>query len=414
MPPFLRLPALAAAAGTLAASAGCEPAGNQFVPPPPPEVQVARPVARKVQPYFKVTGITEARRTVEIRPRVAGHIVDTPFTDGQRVVGSKSKPDADGRFPVDAPESDRGTLLFVIDPRPYQAAVDQAKAQLALKQAVAELARVELKKKEDALAKNAIAELEVIRQRAEAARASADSDAAAAALRSAELDLSYTRIYAPIDGRVSRTNVNRGDLVGPAGAAPLATVVQDQPIYAFYNASDREVITTLRKMGRKRPDATTGPEIPVDLGLDDEPDYPHKGRFDYADPQVDPNTGTYRFRAIFDNADGLLVPGLYVKLRVKLFDAADALLVPDRAVGVDQTGRFVLVVGPDDVVEQRSVVTGELEDDGLRVILKGLSAEDTVIVNGLQRARPGGKVVPKPAAADAPPAATKTEPAKKG
>jgi RND family efflux transporter MFP subunit len=396
---------------------GCPPPANQFQPPPPPEVTVAPPVVRTVQPYFYTTGITEARRTVEVRPRVSGYITRIAFRDGQTVkgcaiLGAGDQPSG----PVGAeikhadiaeaedPAKIGATLLFEIDRRPFEAARDKAKADVGIRKAVHELAETELKKKEAALAKNAIAELEVIRQRAEAARAKADVEAAEALLKSAELDLSYTRIYAPIDGRISRTEVQLGDLVGPAGGVSaagraLAVVVQDRPIYANYNFSDREVISTLRKMRRSRPDAQRDPGIAVDLALDDEAGYPHKGLFDYADPTVDQSTGTYRFRAVFPNDDGMLVPGLYVKLRARIFDPAEAMLVPDRAIGSDQIGRFVLVVSKDDTVEQRPVTVGDLQEDGMRVITKGLSREDRVIVNGLQRARPGGKVTPKAAEA---------------
>lgn len=400
------LSVIATLAAGAVSSAGCGRPPNEFKPPGPPEVFVSPPMQRKVQPYFKTTGITAARRTVDLRPRVSGNVVDIHFTDGQRVVGSKCKPGPDGRIPADVPDSDRGTLLFEIDPRPYQVQVDQARATVDLKQAVLSLAETELAKKEDSFKKNGIAELEVIRQRAEAARAKADLAIAAAALRAAELELSYTKIHAPIDGRISQTGVNRGDLVGPSDPRVLATIVQDQPIYVHYSFSDREVLGVMRRMGRGRPDATTGPEIPVDIGLDDESDYPHHGRYDYADPMVDQATGTYRFRAIYDNKDGMLVPGLYVKLRIRIFDPVDALLVPERAIGTDQTGKFVLVVGDKDVVEQRTVVPGSLEDDGMRVIIKGLAPTDRVIVNGIQRARPGATVVPKPAPV---PPAPKTE-----
>jgi RND family efflux transporter MFP subunit len=359
--------------------AGCEPS-NQYVPPPPPDVTVARPVRRSVTTYLPYTGTTKAVESVDLRARVRGFLESIHFKPGDDVK--------------------KNDLLFVIDPKPFQAKVDQAAADLASKEAQLVNAESEYKRTLALYQRKVISEQEYIKARATRDAAKADVEAAKATLESVKLDLGYCRVTAPIDGQISRNLVDVGNLVGDGQATLLATIVQEDPIYAYLTVSESDLLRFRKQVNDgKRVDYRKHP-IPMGLGLANEEGYPHEGRVDYADPYVDPGTGTVQARAVFPNPEPrAIVPGLFVRLRVPLEERQDALLVPERALGADQGGRFVLVVNKEAVVERRGVTLGAAEGS-LRVIEAGLEPHDLVVVNGLQRARPGAKVNPKPAEAE--------------
>ncbi len=362
---------------------GCGRSGNKFVPPPPPDVTVSLPEKKSVTDYLEATGTAAALESVDIRARVEGWLDEIKFQPRAKVK--------------------KDDLLFVIDPRPFQAKVDQSRAVLEAKKADLKLAQIEWEKAKYLLEKAAISELKFDEAVAKRDIAKADVGIAEANLETAKLDLNYTLVKSPIDGRVSRNLVDVGNLVGAAQKTELATVVNDESIYAYFSLSEREFLPLSRDYIREAVDPESGreksarPSIAY-LGLSDEEGYPHKGKIDYAGTQVDPNTGTIQVRAIFPNADGLILQGMFVRIRIPIA-TRESLLVPDVAVQADQAGRYVLIVNDRDVVEQRQVTVGGL-DKRMRVITKGLTEKDRVIVNGLQRARPGSKV--KPQKADAP------------
>jgi multidrug efflux system membrane fusion protein len=288
-------------------------------------------------------------------------------------------------------------LLFVIDPRQYQAKVDQAKAEVKAKKADFKLAHIEWEKAKYLLEKAAISELKFDEATAQQDIAKAAVGIAQANLETAQLNLDYTQVKSPIDGRVSRNLVDEGNLVGAGQKTELATVVNDDSVYAYFNLSEREFLPLLRNYPQREASATSEGKkgvnpYPAYLALSDETDYPHKGHIDYASTQVDPSTGTIQIRAIFPNPKGLILQGMFVRIRVPVA-TKESLLVPDLAIQADQAGRYVLVVNDKDVVEQRQVTTGQLVKQ-MRVIEKGVGEKDRVITNGLQRARPGSKVKP--------------------
>ncbi len=234
--------------------------------------------------------------------------------------------------------------------------------------------------------------------------AKANVEMAKADVRNAEIDLGYCRIFSPIDGRISRSLVDVGNLVGDGQATVLATVLKYDPIYAYFNPSEADLLR-YKKMVRegKRADYRTD-VMPAELGLANEQGFPHKGRIEYADPSVDPSTGTIQVRGIFANPDEAILPGMFVRLRVPLEERVNALLVPELRLGADQGGSYVLVVNQQEVVERRAVTPG-MVIDGMRVIEGYLRPDDRIVINGLQRARPGARVSPKCAESGSPPAA---------
>jgi RND family efflux transporter MFP subunit len=354
---------------------GCEKEQNKLVLRPP-EVTVAEPVEQEVIEALEFTGTTQGVETVEIRARVKGFLDQMLFQPSGRVT--------------------KNQLLFVIDPRQYQAAVDQAKADLSAKKAELEFSSFEVKRLEGLSKQDVAAQYELVQAVSRRDTNIAAIAAAEAALKNAELNLEYTQVKSPIDGRISRNLVDVGNLVGEAGNTELATVVKDIPIYAYFNVSERDYLTLKRKFGVKRDvldaNPTTRRIAPAYLGLFDEKGYPHKGYVDYSDPTVDSATGTLQARAVFDNTDGFLIPGLFVRIQVPI-SKHPGLLVPDIALGADQSGRYLLVVNDKNVVEYRPVKIGTLVGT-MRVISEGISKTDHVIVNGIQRARPGATVTP--------------------
>jgi RND family efflux transporter MFP subunit len=369
------------------------------VAPPAPEVSVSQPVTQPVQDALEFTGRTSAVDNVELRARVTGYITKVAFTDGALV--------------------NAGDLLFEIDPREYEAAVLRAEGQV-------QRLRAQLARAESEVARNTALRPSGAASARELEKAIADRGAAEGELKTtqaqlelAKLDLEFTKVTAPVSGRASRAEITQGNLVvvGPTGGPLLTTIVSLDPMYVDFNADERAVLR-LRKGAIAR-DGTATPEnlrdvnLPVSIALGDESGFPHQGKIDFIDNQVDPSTGTMRVRAVVPNADRLLAPGLFVRVRVPVSDAKPAVLVVDRAIGTDQDRKYVLVVNDKNVVEYRPVKLGGLHD-GLRAVAEGIGASDWVIVNGLQRARPGTTVTPQkvsmqPGAPAPPPAAPAPE-----
>jgi len=344
---------------------------DEYAPPPPPAVTIAHPVQQTIIDHVEFTGSTEAVESVQIRARVEGYLENIRFEDGVRI--------------------EKGELLFNIDPKPFQARLDMAAADLSLSLADLELARTTLRRKEGALKDNAISEVEVIEARARRDKAGAAVEAARAAVVTARLDLSYTAIHAPISGRIDRHRADAGNLVGAGERTLLATIVKDDPIHVYFNVSESDLMCYQRQH-QQTPTNGNG-KTPVFLGVAGEEGYPHEGRVDFVDNRVDADTGTIQVRALFPNPDGLLLPGLFARVRVPTSAPHPALLVPERALGADQLGRFLLVIGDKNTVAYRTVRVGDKFGD-LRVIESGIASGDRVIVNGIQRARPGAPVTP--------------------
>ena len=357
----------------------------QVAVPPPAEVIVSHPLKKEVTQYLEFTGTTAALEFVEIRARVEGWLESIHFTPGSQVK--------------------KGDQLFVIDPRPFQARVDQYEAAVKGKQADLQLKQANLKRAQQLLASASISQLQYDVQNAEEAVAAAQVGISKADLEKAMLDVAYTRVLAPINGRVSRNYVDIGNLVGAGEKTLLTEIVNDSSVYVYFDVSERDVLMLIRKWPRIETEAISEKEkAPAYLQLADETGYPHKGKMDFIESRVDPSTGTLRVRAIFSNDDGLLVSGLFGRVRVPI-EQKEALLVPELAVGISQAGRYVLVVNKDQIVEQRLVKTGQLEGT-LRVVEEGLGKDEWVVVNGIQRARPGAKVTPKESAISSTPQAS--------
>jgi RND family efflux transporter MFP subunit len=353
-------------------AAGCG-GGNQYAPPPPPDVTVARPVTREVTTYIDATGQTKAIEAVEIRARVQGVLQSMDFTPGSQVK--------------------QGDLLFVIEPELYQSRADQAKADLQSAQAVYAAAEEQLAITTAIFDRKAGSKTDMVQRTQARDQAAAAVEQMKARLAAAELDLSYTHIYAPISGRIDRNFVDLGNLVGAEKPTLLATMVRQDPIYAYFEVSERDLLV-YRELNRLGKTATAdGQRAIAYMALATEEGYPHVGEVDYASNQVNPSTGTFEARAVFPNPDGVLLPGLFVRLRIP-FTRGQGLLVPDDALGSDQGGRYALVVDGEGNVQQRHVDVGSLVG-GLRVIREGLTPDDWVIITGIQRARPGVKVTPK-------------------
>ena len=357
--------------GVMLLAAGCKKS-NQYAPPPPPKVSVAKPVAEKITRYLEATGNTTAFASVDLVARVEGFLQGISYTDGAEVK--------------------TGDILFTIEPLPYQAKLNQAQAAEASAQATLVNAQANFVRAQS-LQRNAVASVQSLDD-ATAQRDTAQANVAQAQANTqiAAINYSYTRVLAPFDGRVSAHLVSVGDLVGTQ-PTKLATIVQIKPIYVTFNVSEQVVIrirgAALRE-GRRVESVQT---IPVEIGLQGETGYPHRGHMDYVAPTVDPSTGTLVVRGVLENADGVLLPGYFARVRVPLETGVEALLVPDAALAADQGGRYLLVVGPDHTVVQKHVTTGPLEGT-LRVIETGLAADDLVVVDGLQRAVPGQTVEP--------------------
>jgi len=348
---------------------GCTDRSEAQGPPPAPEVSVATPLVDQVVDWDEFTGRFEAPQSVDVRARVGGYIQAVHFRDGQFVR--------------------KGQLLFTLDARPAQAALASARAQAAQAEAQVALARSELARAESLLEIQAVSRAEVDQKRAAVQTAEAAVASARAAVRGRELDVEFTRVTAPISGRVSDRRVDAGNLVGGGSSAAdvLTTIVASSPIHFVFEASEAVML-------RYQRDARDGTSAPIRIRLQDETGFRWSGTVDFSDNVVDPASGTIRLRAVVQNGDGFLKPGLFGQARVAGAAPYQALLVPDSAVATDQARRVVYVVDAENTVVARPVELGPLSD-GLRVIRSGIEATDRVIVNGQLRARPGQPVTPK-------------------
>jgi len=344
-------------------------------PPAPPlqAVTVAPVPEREISEWDEFTGRLEAVDQVEIRPRVSGYIQRVTFTEGREVR--------------------KGEVLFQIDPRPYQAELARTQAELDRARSAAALAANDVRRADPLVKAQAISREEYDSRTSAEAQGGASVKAAEAAVETARLNLEWTRVRSPISGRVSNALVTPGNLVEAGQPATLlTTVVSLDPMYVYFDSDEQ---TYLRYAGRAR---NNGPnwrdgKLVVHLGLANEEGYPHEGRLDFVDNQIDPNTGTIRTRAVFSNKSRALTPGLFARVKLVGDHKRKALLVRDAAIGTDQDRKFVLVLGPGDSLVYRPVVAGRLVD-GLRIIDSGLQPNEKVVVNGLMRVRPGMKVAP--------------------
>jgi multidrug efflux system membrane fusion protein len=358
---------------------GAEPPPTQE--PPATPVSVATVAQTEVATWNEFSGRLDAIERVDIRPRVAGTVLSAHFREGALV--------------------SKGTLLLTIDPAPYAAEVERAQAQVAAAQARVAYTRSEFVRAQRLLDEKAIAQREYDERGNARLEAEANLRAAQAALQTAQLNLGYTQVRAPVSGRVGRLEITVGNLVAAGPGAPvLTTLVSVSPIYASFDADEQIVTSALRDV-RDVKDKEDGAgtrgsveRIPVQMGTADSPDAPLKGHLQLVDNQVDTKSGTVRVRAVFDNPGGELMPGQFVRLRMGQSKLTPVLLVNERAVGTDQSKKFVMVVGADNKTIYREVTLGA-QVDGLRVVTAGLKAQERIVVNGLQRVRAGSRVAPQ-------------------
>ncbi len=366
MAAFVRATVLCAVSVT-AAACGQD---NRYAAPPPPKVTVAIPIEQEVTRYFEATGNTAAVNTVDLVARVQGFVQAISYTDGDYVK--------------------KGTSLFTIEPEPYKLKVEAAQASVASARANLKQTEAEFQRQADLVTRQVSTQANYDKALAQRDSNQADLQSAQANEQQAEINLGYTDVTAPFDGIVTARQVSIGQLVGANATTVLSTIVQIDPIYVNFTASERDVLevrANLAKTGRTTADLLG---LPVEIGLQTEAGYPHAGKLDYIAPTVDPSTGTLAARATLQNANRILLPGYFVRVRVPA-RPQPALLVPDVALGTDQGGRYVLVVNKDNVVEQRRVAPGPLLGE-LRVIETGLTKGDHVVVGGIMRAIPGQKV----------------------
>ena len=366
--------ALLATALTLAlAACARSQASGPAAAPPAPEVTVATVIAKPLRDFEEFTGRLQAVESVEIRPRVNGFIDSVQFTEGARVK--------------------KGQLLFRIDPRPFQAEVNRLSAELRRARSQSALAESNHQRGQHLVAQKLISQQDFDQLATTASTANEDIGAAAAALETARLNLEFTEVRSPIDGRVSRALITAGNLV--SNTSILTTVVSDDPVYAYFDADEQTYLKFAPRGGDSAQDAKDA----VFMGLIDEDGYPHTGRLDFVDNQVDPQSGTIRGRAVFDNKDGRFTPGLFARIKLVSGNVRDTILIDERAVGTDLGKKFVLALKSDNTLEYRPVTLGAAVE-GLRVVSNGLAANDVVVVNGLQHVKPGIAVAPTKVAMD--------------
>jgi RND family efflux transporter MFP subunit len=345
---------------------------------PPPTVSVSQPVVREVIDYDDYEGRIASPHPVDVQARVKGHLVKVNFQDGQILK--------------------KGASMFEIDPRPYQAALDAAKAKQAAAEAALELARKEYNRTASLARTGASSREELEVWTAKQSVAEADRQKALADVEQATLDLDFTKIAAPIDGRTSRTQVTEGNLVNAGGGETLLTTITSvDPMYVYFDVPERALLRYKQHFRKGKGEAISVKElqIPITVGLEGEQGYPHKGVIDFSDNRVNPSTGTIQVRGELSNPNGILDAGMRARVRVPVSDPNKSLLITERAIGTDQGLKFIYVVNDQNVAERRDVTLGRLSD-GLQVVQDGLKPEDRVIVNGIQRVRDGAKVQPKP------------------
>ncbi|HEY2228943.1 MAG TPA: efflux RND transporter periplasmic adaptor subunit [Xanthobacteraceae bacterium] len=355
--------------------AGCDGHPAAGSAPPPPPVTVARPLQKSITEWDEYTGRFTAVESVEVRARVSGFIDSVHFKEGQIVK--------------------QGDLLFVIDPRPYKIAVEQAKADVDRAKAKLEIATSDVQRATPLIRNQSLTEREFDTRQSTQHDAAAQVASAQATVKQAELNLEWTEVRAPIGGRISDKRVDAGNLItgGASGATLLTVIVSIDPIHFVFDGSEEDFLRYVRLAAAGARPSSRDVQNPVSVRLADETDYRHQGRMDFVDNVLNPKTGTIRGRAVFDNKDGLLTPGFFGRLR--LFGGEhDALLVPDGAVASDQSSKIVFTVADDGTVGTKLVELGPMVE-GLRVIRSGLAPADRIVIDGIQRARPGGKVTPQ-------------------
>ena len=361
--------------------AGC---GQAEPPPPtPPEVTVATPLRRDVTFYTDFTGRTASVQRAEIRARVRGFLERMNFEPGDFVK--------------------KGQLLFLIEPEPYQAQQAQAEASLKSAEANRDRANSDLERLEEAIKTNAVSQQDVTRARAELAQAEASVLSSSAELAQAKIQLNYTEVRSPVAGKVDRNLVDLGNLVGQTQATLLTTVVQMNPLWVYFDLPETtmlEFLADIRAMGIESPRDLEAEEIrdafKFFVGTQIDEGFPHEGHLDFLSNTVSAATGTVEVRGVIPNDGLLLLPGVFVRVRVPGRLLPDSILVSERAIGTDLGGKYVMVVGEENVVEQRYIELGPREDDGYVVAISGLEGDESYIVNGLLRARPGFSVSPAP------------------
>ncbi|MEX1201245.1 MAG: efflux RND transporter periplasmic adaptor subunit [Methylophaga sp.] len=346
-----------------------------------PLVKVMTAEQREITEWQEFTGRFEAVEEVAIRARVTGYLDAVHFKDGQMV--------------------NKGDLLFEIDPRPFQAALAHAEADLARVQSQLKLAELEVNRGERLLTQQAISAEEVDSRRARFQEANANVAASRAAVQTANLDLQYSKISSPVSGRISSRNIDIGNLVNTdSSAMPLTTIVKTNPLHFVFDVSEAEYLQFSRVAGGEA--ALTGEsEVKTYIRLADENNWDRQGIVDFVDNRLDQNTGTLRMRVLVDNPDGVLRPGIFGRLRMAISEPYQALLIPDRALVSDQAAKVVMVVNSDGEVQARPVKPGMLLADEMRVIREGIKKEDRIIIEGLLKARPGSSVKTEDYQADA-------------
>jgi RND family efflux transporter MFP subunit len=357
--------------------AGCGDA-NKYQPPPAAEVTVTKPEAQKVTLYMHLTGQTTPVNQVDLVARVQGFLDKVGYKDGAAVK--------------------KGDLLFQIDKEDYEIALQIAEAAVVQQDALLLQANADLTRTQDLVKTAAVSVASLDESRAKRDSTQAALSQAKGQVEQAKRNLEYTTILAPFDGVVSKRLVDPGAMVGSGSPTKLATIVQVDPIYVDFNMDEQQVLTIRERLREHNVTLKDLGPIPVDVGLQTEQGYPHTGTLNYVAPQIDVGTGTLAARAILDNKDGFLSPGLFVRVRIPKQKDVPSLLVPEVALGNNQQGRYLLIVNADNIVDQRQVVVGEEVDRGLRVITSGLKPDERIVVGGLMRALPGNKVVPLTAA----------------
>jgi len=363
---------------------GCEQ--NTFVPPPPPKVDVAVPAQGSFTRYLEATGNTAPIKNVDLVARVQGFLQSINYQDGAFVK--------------------EGTPLFTIEPDTYKLKLEQAQAAETGAQATLRQAEADYKRQQELVQRQAVSQATLDTSTATRDNAQASLLQAQVNTKIAAVNYGYTHVAAPFDGVVSAHLVSVGELVGASSPTQLAAIVALDPIWVNFNVNEQDVLRIRAEARRRGLTADDLRQLPIEVGLQTETGFPHKGRLDYAAVTLNQSTGTLPVRGVLPNSDRALLPGFFVRVRVPIDQEQNALFVPDVAIGSDQAGRYVLVVNGENVVEQRKVRTGPLQGE-LRVIEEGLKADDRVVTAGLLRAIPGQKVDPQLKKIELPPAAAK-------
>jgi len=357
---------------------------NEYITPPAPEVTVSQPIQQKITDYLEFTGTTQSVSYAEVKAQASGILKSIHFEPGTYVK--------------------QGELLFTIDPKPYQAKLAAAQAELISAKAQLERTQAELNRADELIKKNFISRTEHLQRKTERDVAQAAIGLKIAHVHSAEIELSYTQVVAPINGRVGRNLIDRGNLVDKGEATLLTTVTQYHPMYAYFHLNERDLLRIMKLRAKQsqqmkhdtKMSTDSKPHIPLYLGLTDEKAYPHQGELNFSASSLNTSTGTIELRGVFANTahPARLIPGLFARLRLPIGASHSALLITERALGVDQSGQYLLVVNQENKVEKRKITIGQ-DINGLIEIKTGIKKEDRIVINGLQKARPGSVVNPK-------------------